>query len=363
MKLDWEEVKLGSLFDITSSKRVFKSEWKDEGVPFFRAREIVKLSKFGEVKNDLFISKEMFEEYSTKYGAPVENDLIITGVGTIGVVYRVRSTDKFYFKDGNCIWLKNKKPSVIPKFIEYLFLSNQVQKQVQNSEGATVKTYTIIRAKNTVIPLPPLEEQKRIVAILDEAFKGLDRARAHTEANLQNAKELFESYIDTLFNTVKKSWSEFTLADVCTLISGQHIAAKNYNTNKLGIGYLTGPSDFGLQNPNVTKWTEHPKRSAKNGDILITVKGSGVGKVNIMNVDELAISRQLMAIRAEGVNASLLYYFIKNKFSYFQALASGAAIPGLSREDVLNLIFSMPPLIDQEKRALALSGWVPNHRQ
>ena len=171
MKLDWEEVKLGSLFDITSSKRVFKSEWKDEGVPFFRAREIVKLSKFGEVKNDLFISKEMFEEYSTKYGAPVENDLIITGVGTIGVVYRVRSTDKFYFKDGNCIWLKNKKPSVIPKFIEYLFLSNQVQKQVQNSEGATVKTYTIIRAKNTVIPLPPLEEQKRIVAILDEAFK------------------------------------------------------------------------------------------------------------------------------------------------------------------------------------------------
>ena len=67
---DWEEKRLGALYDITSSKRVFQSEWKDSGVPFYRAREIIKLSENGKVDNDLFISLEMYRKYSEKYGAP-----------------------------------------------------------------------------------------------------------------------------------------------------------------------------------------------------------------------------------------------------------------------------------------------------
>ena len=91
---------------------------------------------------------------------------------------------------------------------------------------------------------------------------------------------------------VKEGWEIRALGDVCQLISGQHIDAKDYNTEARGIGYLTGPSDFGLLNPIITKWTEHPKIKANRGDALITVKGSGVGKVNLLDEDEVAISRQ-----------------------------------------------------------------------
>ena len=62
---------------------------------------------------------------------------------------------------------------------------------------------------------------------------------------------------------MKNGWPTKTLGDLCQLISGQHIDAKDYNTESRGVGYLTGPSDFGLVNPVISKWTEHPKVGAR----------------------------------------------------------------------------------------------------
>ena len=152
-----------------------------------------------------------------------------------------------------------------------------------------------------------------------------------------------------MFSQRGEGWGFYKLSELCNLISGQHIDAKNYNNEQRGIGYLTGPSDFGVINPTVTKWTEHPKRTAIKGDILITVKGSGVGKVNIMSAGELAISRQLMAVRPTNAVGDLLYWFLSMQFDYFQSLANGAAIPGISRHDVLDLKLSIPLSGDQQE--------------
>jgi len=144
-------------------------------------------------------------------------------------------------------------------------------------------------------------------------------------------------------------WQVKKLGDLCHLISGQHIEAKDYNIEHRGIGYLTGPSDFGLLYPVVSKWTEFPKKNASKGDILITVKGSGVGKINILLDDEVAIGRQLMAIRPIEVHSDFLYAFLKLQFYFFQGLANGAAIPGLSRQDILGLEIPIPPLPEQKR--------------
>lgn len=152
---------------------------------------------------------------------------------------------------------------------------------------------------------------------------------------------------------VKEGWEIRALGDVCQLIYGQHIDAKDYNTEARGIGYLTGPSDFGLLNPIITKWTEHPKIKANRGDALITVKGSGVGKVNLLDEDEVAISRQLMAIRAFAAEPRFVYAFLCSLFDHFQSLSTGAAIPGISREQVLGLAIPCPPLPEQ-RRIVAL---------
>ena len=75
-------------------------------------------------------------------------------------------------------------------------------------------TYTIIKAKSTRIPVPPLPEQKRIVAILDEAFEGIGTAVANAEKNLANARELFDSYLNSVFTQKGEGWVEKTLQQV-----------------------------------------------------------------------------------------------------------------------------------------------------
>jgi len=175
----WPIVELGEVCEITSSKRVYESEWKTYGVPFYRAREIVKLANQGFVNNELFISEEMFSEYSNKYGAPKEDDLMVTGVGTLGICYLVKKNDKFYFKDGNIIWLKNFSKNVNSNFIKHLFDSAFIKDQISASAvGGTVGTYTIIKAKKTKIPLPPVEVQREIleqIEVLEEEKKFLDK--------------------------------------------------------------------------------------------------------------------------------------------------------------------------------------------
>ena len=93
---NWEWCLLGDIFNISSSKRVLKNEWKSSGVPFFRAREIVKLSINGTVDNDLFISPEHYENLKKKYGVPNAGDLMVTGVGTIGKAYIVKENDDLW---------------------------------------------------------------------------------------------------------------------------------------------------------------------------------------------------------------------------------------------------------------------------
>lgn len=212
MNKGWETKTLGDLFDITSSKRVFEADWKTEGVPFYRAREIVKLAKHGFVENELFISEDMFDRYSTKHGIPAEGDIMVTGVGTLGICYVVKRDDRFYFKDGNIIWLK-KKANVISQFVEYAFQVDCLRSQIDGSVGATVGTFTIIKAKNTRIPVPSFSEQQRIVGILDQAFEAIATAKANTDKNLQNARAIFESRLQSVLRS--KRWKWKPLGELC----------------------------------------------------------------------------------------------------------------------------------------------------
>ena len=189
----WEWKKLEDLFTITSSKRVLKEDWLEKGIPFYRAREIVKLSQNGFVDNELFISEEMYNSFSKKYGLPKVNDILVTGVGTLGITYIVKENEKFYFKDGNIIWLKNDS-NTNSKYIEYGFQTEFLKNQINSNSGSTVATYTITNANNTIIPIPPLEEQKRIVAKLDILFAKIDKAIALHQKNIDEANIIWQVF-------------------------------------------------------------------------------------------------------------------------------------------------------------------------
>jgi type I restriction enzyme M protein len=190
--------------------------------------------------------------------------------------------------------------------------------------------------KQIEIPLPPLEEQRRIAAEIEEYEKVVD-----------GACKILAGYRPRI--DANPDWELVPLAKLCILVSGQHIDREDYNTDGRGMPYLTGPSDFGLISPKITRWTETPKVTAVAGDVLVTVKGSGVGSVNLLDAKEIAISRQLMAVRAKGIDPRFLHAFLVGQQDYFQSLASGAAIPGITREHVLSLEIPLPPLGEQRR--------------
>ena len=160
----WAWCRLNILFNVCSSKRVLQSEWKTEGIPFYRAREIVKLSDNGYVENELFISEDHFLSLSREYGVPQPGDLMVSGVGTIGKIYIVNQNDRFYYKDASVLCFENRTGNVISEFARILLESSFIQKQMRdNSKGTTVDTITISTAMNYLCILPPLEEQKRII--------------------------------------------------------------------------------------------------------------------------------------------------------------------------------------------------------
>lgn len=158
----WEWVRLGEVFNITSSKRVMKNEWKDKGIPFYRAREIVSINKNQPLKDPIFIDETTYEKKVKISGIPKINDILLTGVGTLGIPYIIASHQKFYFKDGNIIWLKNIG-NINSEFTSFYVQSPYMIKQINNGQGTTVSTLTIVRSNNLLIPLPSLTEQSRIV--------------------------------------------------------------------------------------------------------------------------------------------------------------------------------------------------------
>lgn len=162
----WEEKKLGDVTDILSSKRIYKNEYVNEGIPFFRSSEIVDLYEYGYTEPKFFISKDRYDEINKKYGVPEVGDLLVTSVGTIGKTWIVDER-KFYYKDGNITQVK-KNSSINMKYLNYFICSENFKKQVSDTvAGTAYNALTIIKFKNILISIPTLPEQTEIVRIID----------------------------------------------------------------------------------------------------------------------------------------------------------------------------------------------------
>ncbi len=172
---NWAFCRLDTLFNVCSAKRIKKSDWRNTGIPFYRAREIVKLSEEGFVKNELFISEKYYNQIKDECNLPQDGDLMVSGVGTIGKIYVVTSNDVFYYKDASVLCFENRSGAITSDYARFMLESSFVQKQMRdNTKGTTVDTITISQAKQYLCILPPLNEQKRIVIQLKQIFNIID---------------------------------------------------------------------------------------------------------------------------------------------------------------------------------------------
>ncbi|MBT2688365.1 restriction endonuclease subunit S [Bacillus sp. ISL-47] len=184
----WVWVRFGEIVNVVSARRVHQSDWRKEGIPFYRAREIGKLAEFGKVDNELFIDEELFNKFAES-GVPKAGDLMVTAVGTLGKTYIVKDNDIFYYKDASVICLENFC-DVSSEYIKLIMESKLMETQIKNnSGGTTVSTLTMVRMNMYCLPLPPLEEQKRVVAKVEELMSYVEKYdKAYTEVEELNQK-------------------------------------------------------------------------------------------------------------------------------------------------------------------------------
>src|SRR5574344_1711932 len=167
MSSEIKKIKLKDILEITSSKRIFMSEYVDIGIPFYRSKEIIEKAKGGNISTELFITEDKFNDIEKKFGVPVNGDILLTSVGTIGIPYLIQQNDKFYFKDGNLTWFKNFSNKLYNKFMLYWLQSKDAQNKFDMiTIGSTQKALTISSLKELEIPLPSLLTQKKIAHIL-----------------------------------------------------------------------------------------------------------------------------------------------------------------------------------------------------
>lgn len=195
MASDWLNFSLGEILDITSSKRIFRSDYCESGVPFYRSKEIIEKSKGNNISTELFISEDKFEAIKNKFGAPEPGDILLTSVGTLGVPYLVKNEDHFYFKDGNLTWFRNFSDQIMPKYLHLWFTSALAKRQIDEiTIGSTQQALTISSLKSLMLKVPPLSQQKAISHILGSLNDKIELNRQMNETLEVMAQALFKSW-------------------------------------------------------------------------------------------------------------------------------------------------------------------------
>ncbi|HEY9800461.1 MAG TPA: restriction endonuclease subunit S [Leptolyngbyaceae cyanobacterium] len=208
---------------------------------------------------------------------------------------------------------------------------------------------------------PPLSEQKRIVAILDEAFEGIDRAIANTEKNLTNASELFETYLNAIFTKKGKGWTEKKLGDIATFRNGLNFTKSSKGESIKIVGVKDFQNYFWIQEDQLDSVTIDAELKEidilRKGDIL-TVRSNGnkelIGRCVLAGDLSQKTSHSGFTIRirieSEDIYPQFIVYSLKSRYIRKQLIESGGgiSISSLNQQGLSLIILSFPNFLEQK---------------
>lgn len=365
--ISWEQRKLGNMMDVTSVKRIHQSDWTDSGVRFLRARDIVAESKNEEVSEPIFISQEKYDEYSAVSGKVEKGDLLVTGVGTIGVPMLINSEEPLYFKDGNIIWFKNKN-AIDGRFFYHSFKGLNIQKFIKESAGTgTVGTYTIENGKKTPINLPlQKEEQEKI----GEYFSNLDNLIA-----LHQRKQCILYIMEKLLCGKSKqleksiSWEQRKLKDVLVSLqnntlsradlSNEEGVAKNVHYGDVLIKFREILDVSKEKLPMISDESILSKYKAsflQNGDVIVadTAEDSTVGKCSeIAGLNDEVVLSGLHTIPYRPIEkfaSGYLGYYLNSSAYHNQLipLMQGIKVTSISKSAMQDTVIVCPKSVEEQ---------------
>lgn len=354
-------------------------------------------------------TKKVSDDEASKYAVNLnENTLLVSINGTLGN-YAFYQEEKILLGKSACYITLH--PDVFKYYLALLIQTSYFQQYALGvATGSTIKNVSLKAMRYFTVPLPPLPEQQRIVARVEVLMKEIDELE-QTEKELEAIKVAFPGDMkDSLFQAamegkltrqkaedgdarglllaireekeklvkekkikkekpltpitdeeipfdIPENWVWCRLGDCIKLLSGQDLTPDKYNASGKGTIYITGASNIENGRITVNRWTEFPRAIAHKGELLITCKGT-IGEMCFLNIDKVHIARQIMSIKEILVDIKYVHIFL---LSYVNTLKGNAKsmIPGIDRKNVLNALFPLPPLPEQQRIVEKLDQLLP----
>lgn len=353
---DWEQRKFGDLGSVAMCKRIFKNQTSESGdVPFY------KIGTFGE-DPDAFISREVFEEYKTKYPYPNVGDMLISASGTIGRTVEYMGEDA-YFQDSNIIWFKHDE-RIENSFLNYIY---QIVKW-NGIEGSTIKRLYNDNFLKTKFMMPSTTEQKKIgeyfskldnlITLHQRKFDELKTAKKYFLQNMFPAKG--EKVPRIRFHGFTGDWEQRKLGEIGSTFTG--LSGKTKEDFGHGdarfVTYMNVYSNS-IADLAMTERVEidQTQNSVKYGDIFFTTSSEtpnevGMSSVWLGNTENTYLNSFCFGYRPEvKVNPYYMAYMLRspNVRNKLIILAQGISRYNISKNRVMDIEVPMPDLSEQKE--------------
>ena len=362
VSMEWKEVTLGDLCEISSSKRIFAKEYQSDGVPFYRGKEIIAKQKGNAISNELFISRNRYEEIKARYGVPQQRELLLTSVGTLGVPYVIKE-EEFYFKDGNLTWFRHFNGLDV-EYLYYWFLSPYGKNEINTKAiGSTQKALTIDSLSKFDIKLPAnLDDERRIASILSSLDRKIELNNKINADLEEMAQAIFKNwfvdfepfkdgkFVDSELGMIPEGWKVGTLGEFCKcLLGGTPSRSKeeywNGEVNWINSGEINKfrileasekITELGLAK-SATKLL--PKKTT-----VLAITGATLGQVSLLEIDTCANQSVIGVLENTEVPYEYIYPFIKDRIEMLIQHQTGGAQQHINKDNVESLIFLLPAI-------------------
>ena len=249
-------------------------------------------------------------------------------------------------------------------YLSWFLISDEFREQIGGGENPMINQITKYMLDEIVIPLPPFPQQLRIVSILDEAFAAIATAKANAEQNFKNAKELFDSYLQNIFENKGYDWEEKILSEICEVKDGTHDSPKYI---KEGIPFVTQKNirKEGLSFADTKFITDedhnqfYKRSNVSSGDILISMIGANRGMACIVDDNRVFSIKNVGLIKSSAkINVFFLLYYLKSSIAmrYILFMSNGGAQEFVGLTALRSFPIPFPPLKEQQTIVLKLNA-------
>jgi type I restriction enzyme S subunit len=384
MKYGWVNKRLGEVCEVITKGTTPTSlgfKFTDHGVNFIKVESLTETGQI--IPNKVaYISEECHE--SLKRSQLKANDILFSIAGALG---RIGIVNKEIIPANTnqalAIVRLAKDSGILVSFLAKYFTSNLITEEIEKLKGgAAQQNLSLGQLNNLMVPFPPLPEQQRIVSILDEAFDAIATAKANAEQNLKNTRELFESYLQGVFEKKGEGWEEKTLGEIAQIIGGYSFKSGDFKeTGKYQVLRM------GNVRPGIIRENESPvfidqldesalKRALLlPNDVIITQTGTknkrDYGFTVIIEKEHFLLNQRISAIRFSKnyLPKFFLYFSWTNLFKdqYFAnetgtvgqgnvgiGAITNTVIPYLSVKNQKTIIQKLDALSSETKRLEAI---------